>query len=86
MTPVGTVQPTTRSVQPTKSTPSTSKQVLPLPLQPEILETKDEKKRLQQVTNISATKNNTSKESKKMSISSLSSVSGSGSDNKKFKK
>ncbi|XP_025416028.1 protein Jumonji isoform X2 [Sipha flava] len=84
MTPVGTVQPTTRSVQPTKSTPSTSKQVLPLSLQPEIPEVKDEKKRLQQVTNITATKNNTSKESKKTSVSSLSSVSGS--DNKKFKK
>lgn len=84
MTPVGTVQPTTRSVQPPKCSPSTSKQVLPLPLQPEILETKDEKKQLQQISNITATKNNFSKESKKSSISSSPSVSGS--DNKKLKK
>lgn len=49
-TPVGTVQPTTRTVQPAKCVPSTSKQLLPLLPQPQNTEKKDEKKRLQQIT------------------------------------
>lgn len=79
-TPVGTVQPTTRTVQPPKCTPSTSKQVLPLIQQPQIPETKDEKKRLQQITSTAIT----TKELKKSSISSSSSVSVA--DTKKSKK
>jgi len=68
-TPVGTVQPTTRTIQPPKCTPSTSKQVLPLPPQPQILETKDDKKRSQQITtttNSTTTAITSVKESKKL--------------------
>ncbi|KAL4090574.1 hypothetical protein QTP88_025380 [Uroleucon formosanum] len=69
-TPVGTVQPTTRTIQPPKCPPSTSKQVLPLTPQPQIPETKDDKKRLQQITtttNSSTTAITSAKESKKLS-------------------
>jgi len=81
-TPVGTVQPTTRTVQPPKCTPSTSKQALPLPPQPQISETKDDKKRLQQITtttNSTTTAITSAKESKKSS-------SVSAANNKKQKK
>lgn len=91
-TPVGTVQPTTRTVQPPKCTPSTSKQVLPLAIQPQIPETSDEKKRLQHVTTThttttataTATTISTAKGLKKSSI--LSSSSASVADIKKLKK
>lgn len=78
MTPVGTVQPTTRTVQPPKCTPSTSKQVLPLPSSPIILEIKDEKKRSSHQiipTTIAATNINSTVEEfkKKLPLSSLSS-------------
>jgi len=69
-TPVGTVQPTTRTVQPPKCTPSTSKQVLPLPSQLQIQEMKDDKKRSQQITtttNSTTTAITSAKESKKLS-------------------
>ncbi|XP_060850997.1 uncharacterized protein LOC132929571 [Rhopalosiphum padi] len=81
-TPVGTVQPTTRTVQPPKCTPSTSKQALPLLPQPQIPETKDDKKRLQQITtttNSTTTAITSAKESKKSS-------SVSATNNKKQKK
>lgn len=69
-TPVGTVQPTTRTIQPPKCTPSTSKQVLPLPSQSQILETKYDKRRLHQITtttNSTSTAITSAKESKKLS-------------------
>lgn len=78
-TPVGTVQPTTRTIQPPKCIPSTSKQVLPLSPQSQIPETKDEKKRLQ--PNSTANTIINPKELKKSSMSSSVSV-----DNKKLKK
>lgn len=92
-TPVGTVQPTTRTVQPPKCTPSTSKQVLPLSIQPQIPDTSDEKKRLQHVTithttataTTTATTISTAKGLKKSSILSSSS-SASVTDIKKLKK
>lgn len=91
-TPVGTVQPTTRTVQPPKCTPSTSKQVLPLPSQLQVLETKDEKKRLQQTTYLTTatttatTTISTAKELKMSSISSSLTFSTPVVDNKKPKK
>ena len=85
-TPVGTVQPTTRTIQPPKCSPSTSKQVLSLPPQLQILETKekDDKKRLQQITttNSTTTAITSAKETKKSSLSSSPSTI----NNKKQKK